>query len=104
LKDFAMPRSSQEAAKSHRATAQDQGGYFAAKQAKSAAYDYPHLDYHVSTNALERIEHGLYRLADMPVAEGNDLRAIPRPVASVEVTNPRLATWAPPPSRFARRK
>ena len=68
-----MPRSSREAAKSLRATAQDQGGYFTAKQAKSAGYDYPHLEYHVSTGAFERIEHGLYRLADMPVAEDDDL-------------------------------
>ena len=33
-----------------------------------AGYDYPHLDYHVSTGAFERFEHGLYRLADMPAA------------------------------------
>ena len=68
-----MPRSSREAARSLRATAQDQGGYFTAKQAKASGYDYPHLDYHVSTGAFERIEHGLYRLADMPVAEDDDL-------------------------------
>ena len=68
-----MPRSSREAAWSLRATAQDQGGYFTAKQAKASGYDYSHLDYHVSTGAFERIEHGLYRLADMPVAEDDDL-------------------------------
>ena len=68
-----MPRSSREAARSLRATAQDQGGYFTAKQAISAGYDYPHLDYHVSTGAFERIEHGLYRLADTPAVEGDDL-------------------------------
>jgi predicted transcriptional regulator of viral defense system len=73
LKDFAMPRSSREATRSLRATAQDQGGYFTAKQAKTSGYDYPHLEYHVSTGAFERIEHGLYRLADMPVAKDDDL-------------------------------
>ena len=68
-----MPRSSRETARLLRATAQDQGGYFTAKQARIAGYDYPHLDYHVSTGAFERTEHGLYRLADMPVAEDDDL-------------------------------
>jgi predicted transcriptional regulator of viral defense system len=68
-----MPRSTREAARSLRATAQTQGGYFTAKQAKTLGYDYPHLEYHLSTGAFERVEHGLYRLADMPVAESDDL-------------------------------
>jgi predicted transcriptional regulator of viral defense system len=68
-----MPRSTREAARSLRATAQTQGGYFTAKQAKISGYDYPHLEYHLSTGAFERVEHGLYRLADMPVAENDDL-------------------------------
>ena len=68
-----MPRSSREAARSLRAAAREQGGYFTAKQAKASGYDYPHLEYHVSTGAFERVEHGLYRLTDMPVAENDDL-------------------------------
>jgi hypothetical protein len=52
LKDFAMPRSSREAARSLRDAAGDQGGYFTAK---ASGYDYPHLEYHVSTGAFERI-------------------------------------------------
>jgi predicted transcriptional regulator of viral defense system len=68
-----MPRSTREAARSLRATALEQGGYFTAKQAKSSGYGYPHLEYHVSTGAFERVEHGLYRLTDMPVAENDDL-------------------------------
>ena len=68
-----MPRSTREAARSLRATAQGQGGYFTAKQARRSGYGYPHLEYHVSTGAFERIEHGLYRLADIPVAENDDL-------------------------------
>jgi predicted transcriptional regulator of viral defense system len=68
-----MPRSTREAARSLRTTAQAQGGYFTAKQAKRSGYDYPHLEYHVSTGAFERVEHGLYRLADMPAAENEDL-------------------------------
>jgi predicted transcriptional regulator of viral defense system len=68
-----MPRSTREAARSLRATAQAQGGYFTAKQAKRSGYGYSHLEYHLSTGAFERVEHGLYRLADMPVAESDDL-------------------------------
>jgi predicted transcriptional regulator of viral defense system len=36
-------------------------------------YNYPHLEYHVATGTFERVEHGLYRLADIPVAENEDL-------------------------------
>lgn len=68
-----MARSTREAARSLRTTAQEQGGFFTAKQAKSSGYDYPHLEYHLSTGAFERVEHGLYRLADVPPAENEDL-------------------------------
>ncbi len=68
-----MPRSTREAARSLRTTAQEQGGYFTAKQAKKSGYDYPHLEYHLSTGAFERVEHGLYRLTDVPAAEHDDL-------------------------------
>ena len=68
-----MARSTREAARSLRTTAQEQGGYFTAKQAKGSGYDYPHLEYHLSTGAFERVEHGLYRLTDVPAAENEDL-------------------------------
>ena len=56
-----MPRSTREAARTLLARVQEQGGYFTAKQAKESGYDYPHLEYHVSTGSFERVEHGLYR-------------------------------------------
>jgi predicted transcriptional regulator of viral defense system len=68
-----MPRSTREAARSLRTMAQEQGGYFTANQAKISGYDYPHLEYHVSTGAFERVAHGLYRLSDIPEAEKEDL-------------------------------
>ena len=68
-----MSHSTREAARSLRTVAHEQGGYFTAKQAKISGYDYPHLEYHVSTGAFERVAHGLYRLSDIPVAENEDL-------------------------------
>ncbi len=66
-------RSTREAARALLATGHEQGGYFTAKQARRAGYDYPHMEYHVSTGAFERIGHGLYRLASIPPAENDDL-------------------------------
>lgn len=68
-----MPHSTRDAARSLRATAQEQGGYFTAKQAKISGYDYAHLEYHVSTGAFERVGHGLYRLTSIPLADDEDL-------------------------------
>jgi predicted transcriptional regulator of viral defense system len=68
-----MPHSSRETARSLLSKALEQGGYFTAKQAKIAGYDYPHLDYHVSTGSFERVEHGLYRLTSLPPGEHDDL-------------------------------
>src|SRR5437879_3025479 len=73
LKDCAMPHSSRETARSLFSRALEQGGYFTAKQAREAGYDYPHLDYHVSTGNFERVEHGLYRLISLPPGEHDDL-------------------------------
>lgn len=64
-----MPRSTLESARKLAAVAHGQGGYFTAKQAKVAGYDYPHLDYHVATGNFERIDHGLYRLSSVPPPE-----------------------------------
>lgn len=68
-----MRRSSRETARSLFSKALEQGGYFTAKQAREAGYDYPHLDYHVSTRNFERVEHGLYRLTSLPPGEHDDL-------------------------------
>jgi predicted transcriptional regulator of viral defense system len=68
-----MTRSSRDAARALLATAVDQGGYFTAKQARRAGYDYSHLDYHVSVGNFERVEHGLYRVSHLPPGEHDDL-------------------------------
>ncbi len=68
-----MARSSRESARTLASLAGGQGGYFTAKQAKEAGYDYPHLEYHISTGNFERVDHGLYRLPTVPVAEHDDL-------------------------------
>lgn len=68
-----MKRSSRERGRGLLARAMEQGGYFTAKQARTAGYDYPHLDYHVSTGYFERVGHGLYRLTTLPVGENDDL-------------------------------
>ncbi len=68
-----MPHSSRETARSLFSKALEQGGYFTAKQARKAGYDYPHLDYHVSAGNFERVEHGLYRLTSLPPGEHDDL-------------------------------
>jgi predicted transcriptional regulator of viral defense system len=68
-----MNRSTREASRRLFATALEQGGYFTAKQAQAAGYDYPHLDYHVSCGNMVRVDHGLYRLPAVPPAEHDDL-------------------------------
>ena len=68
-----MIRSTREAARHLFGTAMEQSGYFTAKQAKEAGYDCPHLDYHVSTGAFQRIDHGLYRPTTISPGENDDL-------------------------------
>jgi predicted transcriptional regulator of viral defense system len=68
-----MSHSSRDAARTLFSKALEQGGYFTAKQARKAGYDYPHLDYHVSAGNFERVEHGLYRLTSLPPGEHDDL-------------------------------
>lgn len=68
-----MTRSTREAARNLFGIAIGQGGYFTAKQAQEAGYGYPHLEYHVSTDAFERVEHGLYRLKSIPPVENDEL-------------------------------
>jgi predicted transcriptional regulator of viral defense system len=68
-----MSRSSRQTARILLSLALEQGGYFTAKQAKQVGYNYPHLDYHVSTGSFERVEHGLYRFISIPPGEHDDL-------------------------------
>ncbi len=55
------------------ALAAGQGGYFTAKQARAAGYGYAHLAYHTGAGTFERAGPGLYRLADVPPSEHDDL-------------------------------
>jgi predicted transcriptional regulator of viral defense system len=55
------------------ALAQEQAGYFTAKQAREAGYEYPQLVYHVSAGNFDRVEHGLYRLPSVPPGEHDEL-------------------------------
>src|SRR4051794_31928525 len=55
------------------AMAVQQGGYFTARQARDAGYDYPHLDYHVTAGNFQRVGHGLYRFPELPPHEHDDL-------------------------------
>ncbi len=66
-------RNTQDSLKGLYAVAAVQGGYFTAKQAASAGYDYPHLAYHLQTGNFERASHGLYRLPTIPPADNDDL-------------------------------
>jgi predicted transcriptional regulator of viral defense system len=54
------------------AVAVEQGGYFTAKQAARAGYDYPHLAYHLRAGNFDRAGHGLYRLPTVPTSENDD--------------------------------
>jgi predicted transcriptional regulator of viral defense system len=66
-------RNTQDSLKALYAVAATQGGYFTAKQAAAAGYDYPHLAYHLQAKNFERAGHGLYRLPTIPSAEHDDL-------------------------------
>jgi len=68
-----MSHSTRKSARALSSLANEQGGYFTAKQAKEAGYDYPHLDYHVSAGNFEHVDHGLYRLASVPRDEHDEL-------------------------------
>lgn len=73
LKDCAWYAPRDKGARTLLAKALQQGGYFTARQARQAGYDYPHLEYHVSTGNFERVDHGLYRLTSLSPAENDDL-------------------------------
>src|SRR5439155_7104150 len=73
LEGLCMARSTREASRQLLALAVEQGGYFTAKQAEEAGYDYSHLNYHVACGNFTRVGHGLYRLPELPPAEQDDL-------------------------------
>jgi predicted transcriptional regulator of viral defense system len=68
-----MARSTRESARTLASLAQEQAGYFTAKQAQEAGYEYSQLVYHVSAGNFERVEHGLYRLPTIPPGEHDEL-------------------------------
>lgn len=68
-----MARSTRDSARLLASVARGQEGYFTAKQAIEAGYNYPHLEYHVTAGNFERVEHGLYRLSNVPPGENDDL-------------------------------
>jgi predicted transcriptional regulator of viral defense system len=66
-------RATHESLRALHARAAVQGGYFTAKQAAAAGYDYPHLTCHLHAGNFERAGHGLHRLPTIPLAEHDDL-------------------------------
>ncbi len=68
-----MPRSTRIAARALAEIANEQGGYFTAKQAKRAGYEYAHLNYHLGVGNFERVEHGLYRLPTVQPTDTDEL-------------------------------
>jgi predicted transcriptional regulator of viral defense system len=66
-------RDPHESLRALHAIAAAQGGYFTAKQAAGAGYDYPHLSYHLKAGNFERADHGLYRIVTIPLAEHDQL-------------------------------
>lgn len=66
-------RSQKDALRSLTVLAASQGGYFTAKQAEEAGYDFPHLVYHLKAGNFERAGHGLYRIPTLPGSEHDDL-------------------------------
>lgn len=57
-----MPHSSRETARTRFSMALEQGGYFTAKQAKAAGYDYPHFGGgdHALFETKERLPRNMY--------------------------------------------
>lgn len=70
---MATYRDTRKALRTLTATAAEQGGYFTAKQAREAGYDYPHLEYHLKAGNFQRAGHGLYRLPTLPQSEHDEL-------------------------------
>jgi hypothetical protein len=54
-------------------TAEQQGGYFSAAQAREAGFSYSLLSYHLRTGRFERVRPGVYRLVQFPASPHEDL-------------------------------
>lgn len=67
-----MRLSTKEAERALAQIANGQGGYFTARQARSAGYDHRHLFYHESAGNIEHVSQGLYRLPTVPFSEQDD--------------------------------
>jgi predicted transcriptional regulator of viral defense system len=50
-----------------------QSGHFTSAQARAAGYSYPAQHYHVRRGGWQRLDRGIYRLADWPAGEHDDL-------------------------------
>lgn len=68
-----MAHPARDSARALAAVARAQGGLFTTRQALEAGYGYPHVEYHESTGAFERVGRGLYRLEGVPPSEHDDL-------------------------------
>lgn len=66
-------RNTQTARRDLHEVAAAQGGYFTAKQAEAVGYGKRHLDYHVKSDNIQRVGHGLYRLPTVTPSEHDDL-------------------------------
>lgn len=53
--------------------AEDQGGYFTAKQAQEVGFSWERLSYYVNRRKFERIVRGVYRLIHFPSSRFEDL-------------------------------
>ncbi len=53
--------------------AEQQGGYFTARQAEQVGFTYPLLSRHAKTGRFIRVKHGIYRLAQFPESPNADL-------------------------------
>lgn len=53
--------------------AEQQGGYFTARQAQDSGFTRPLLTYHVKTGRFRRVKHGIYRLVQFPESPYADL-------------------------------
>jgi predicted nucleotidyltransferase len=52
---------------------ESQQGYFTSADAKKLGYDYPHQYFHVKQGNWIRVDHGIYRLKNFPLAAHEDL-------------------------------
>ncbi len=68
-----MPANRQDLRRRLLKLAATQSGYFSAAQARDVGYSYQAQKYHVDRGNWTRVDRGLYRLPEWPVAEHDDL-------------------------------